>query len=443
MNIVELSDHNIRFSNSNETLIESPGFANIALGTPIFGDEARQQYRLHPRQSFNQFWSQLNLDPLANTNNLFRHQADLAYHHLNSLANSCELSGDVVFVIPGNYTRNQLAVLLGLAEKCSFTPKGLVDKAVLATANSTESDHLIYVDIQLHQAVLTSLKIIDGQLIRDSVLQIPGAGLLTLEDAWANMITDAFVSQSRFDPLHNAETEQFIYNQLPLWLNQSAQDNEVFMEINHKGTVHQASINRGHFEQRSKRIFALIKEEIGQLSSPQSNIYISDEFFTLPGLNIHLPDIVSLEPLSISRNAFENLEHLQQSDKAALSFITRLPVSNSATGEGLNAYSKSDGPSHILVNNKAFSLPVNTLYLGQAPDKKPSGKGTSFIEINDPAVKGMFTISNRSGDYVMEKNGNDSLLINGKPANDKEILQLGDRISMPNLADNLHLIRVQ
>ena len=89
--------------------------------------------------------------------------------------------------------------------------------------------------------------------------------MIALHDSWVNMLTDEFIKQSRFDPHHNAETEQYVYNQLEEWLKRSLHDNEILMEINNKGSVYQAKINRGHFEQRSKNIFARIKAELESL----------------------------------------------------------------------------------------------------------------------------------------------------------------------------------
>ena len=76
---------------------------------------------------------------------------------------------------------------------------------------------------------------------------VVGSGLMALHDAWAGMIRDAFIKQSRFDPLHNAETEQFIYNRLEEWLAAVNGGNEALLEINHKGAVYQAKVNRGFF----------------------------------------------------------------------------------------------------------------------------------------------------------------------------------------------------
>ena len=153
VHLIELNDRNVRLRNQDEILLESPGFANIADKQPVFGEEARKIARLHPRQTFSQFWSQLSLDPLANSEGHFRHQADLAFAHLNAIAGQNALTDEVIFAVPSNYNRNQLSILLGLVQSCEFDAAGLVDLALLRTAGAESPDKAVYLDIQLHQCV--------------------------------------------------------------------------------------------------------------------------------------------------------------------------------------------------------------------------------------------------------------------------------------------------
>ena len=57
MHLITLQDHDVRVLTPDDLLARSPGFAHIAGTDPVFGEAARQQARLHPRLSFNQFWA--------------------------------------------------------------------------------------------------------------------------------------------------------------------------------------------------------------------------------------------------------------------------------------------------------------------------------------------------------------------------------------------------
>ena len=193
--LIELHDHAISVRSQDAVLARSSGFANIAGGTPVFGEAARLQARLHPREHFNQFWSQLSLDPLAVKNKCFRHSADLAHGHLAALTQPLEIAGDVVIAAPGSYNRTQLAVLLGIVKQCAFSATGLVDLSLLQAAGSP-ADVCIIVDLQLHQAMLSSFRKTDGHLVKERVVTVPYAGLLALHEAWTGLITDEFILQN-------------------------------------------------------------------------------------------------------------------------------------------------------------------------------------------------------------------------------------------------------
>lgn len=325
VHLIQLNDRNVCLRSEDDILVQSPGFANIADKQPVFGEEARRVARLHPRKTYTQFWSQLSLDPLVNANNLFRHQADLAFAHLNDIAGRHDLEEEVIFAVPSNYNRNQLSILLGLVQSCKFDAVGLVDMPLLMAGKSGHPESSVYLDIQLHQSVLTTFSTGEGRVMREKVVQIPGTGLLAMHDAWVNMITDEFIKQSRFDPHHNAETEQFVYNQLEGWIGRSQQDNEILMEINNKGSIYQARINRGHFEQRVRNIYGRIKAELETLIGADYALHLPEDHAGLPGLGLYLNNINAVQDALVLENCLAHEGHIR-GQPGSLSFITSLPA---------------------------------------------------------------------------------------------------------------------
>ena len=424
--LIELSDPSLTVNADAGQLIASPAFVNIAGNRPVFGQPAQQQSRLHPRQTFNQFWAQLSLDPLANTNQFFRHQADLAYGHLNNLASECELNSEVVFAIPGHFSRNQLAILLGLTRQSTFTAAGMVDLGLLAAATHQIADRAVYLDLQLHQSVLTLIRREDGLLVRDRVLQIPGAGLLALQDAWASMITDAFVKQARFNPLHNAETEQYLYNQLQGWLSSAMAGNEVLLDINYKGNVHQATANRGYFEQKARNILQQIAEEIKALGGEESQLLLTDRASALPGVSLYLPPHDRVPDDIIAANGFRFLDQIR-GDPEALSFITRLPAPDTS---GTRRQAKAAAPTRfVLIGHKAYALPSAGEYslLGVGADT-PASPHLQSDRLPDRA---RIALTQNEGSLSLTE-APAGLMINGKEASAPQILQPGDRLALAN-----------
>lgn len=448
LHIIELNDRNIRVSDEKALLGNSPGFANIAQSTPIFGEEALQQARLHPRQSFNQFWTQLSLDPLVTSNQHFRHQADLAYAHLDSLAALHNINDEAIFAVPSNYNRNQLAILLGLVKQCPFNAVGLVDLSVLHAAQMGTHHNIegqaLFVDIQLHQSVLTVLENNNGQLSRGKIQQIPGTGLLALYDAWANMITDEFINQSRFDPQHNADTEQYVYNQLKQWLADTVNGNEVLLEINNKGSVHQAKVNLGYFEQRSRAIINRISDEIHTLVAPDTSIYVPASMASLPGLTRYLANVVELDDSALCKNGFASLDHIIRAPDA-LGLITSLP-SNYPQKSSANINPSTTpreaeptlAPSHFLLNHQAYILPPTSLYLDVGINNS--------LEISPSADTALLTITPQAQGFVLQRNPilqpSIQVNINGTALDTETSIQLGDQISISGSSTTIQFIKV-
>lgn len=432
--LIELQDHNIRIRNEEAVLARSPGFANIVGPVPVFGEEARSQARQHPRHSFNQFWSQLSLDPLIIKNKFFRHAADLAYSHLDSLTKTLKLEQGAVLGVPSNYSRAQLSVLMGVVKQCAFDAVGLVDLALLQAAGS-QAEECVIIDLQLHQAVLTSFRKAGGQLLKDRVVQIPFAGLLALQDAWVNMITDTFIRQSRFDPQRDAESEQFIANQLGNLIAASQSNNELLLEINLKGTIHQARMTRADFEQKSQTVFSRIKKELGELMTPGSTVHIAAAHLSLPGLSLALPGLVALDEDLAMVSCLQHLDHIKGSSES-LQFVTRLPLEKS--GSSIMPVVPTRMPTHMVVQHKAITLPLGRLVIGAAP---PALESARVLPFGADAFSGAIAVVRNSRGLQLELHTSSEVMHNGRPARGGEALALGDTLKLG--ANELQLITVE
>jgi hypothetical protein len=438
VNLIELNDRNVRLRNQDEILLESPGFANIVDKQPVFGEEARKVARLHPRQTFSQFWSQLSLDPLANSDGHFRHQADLAFAHLNAIAGERALTDEVIFAVPSNYNRNQLSILLGLVQSCEFDAAGLVDMALLRTAGADNPDKAVYLDIQLHQSVLTTFTQKDGGVVRDKMVQIPGTGLLALHDAWANMATDEFIKQSRFDPQHNAETEQYVHNQMFHWIDQARKNNEILMEINNKGAVYQARVNTGHFEQKVRNVFGRVKEELETLAGNDYLLHMPEDHVELPGLSLYMSSLNPVTDSLLMENCLRHLDHIK-GEPGSLSFITNLPGTQQSSSPATSTKA-NNAPSHVLINDRAYALPAQ-LQFGPVNGSSPAGAGA--IQVKAAGGTGDLRISVTTDGVMLDIQGVGIVQLNGIKAEPREVLKLGDTIQLPGSDSPLMLIQVE
>jgi hypothetical protein len=207
--ILELRDSGVQLWSEGELVHASPGYALHHNGQLVFGEPAMAQARLHPRAVENRYWSELSLDPLKADFGGKRHFADLAHAHLLDIAAQSGLDGDTIILVPANFRREQLALLLGILKASPFTAVGLVDGAVAASANSSPPGRSRLLDLQLHAAVLTQLNNEDGVQSRIESTPLPGLGLIALKERVAAAISEVKIELggyvARVDTDHMAE----------------------------------------------------------------------------------------------------------------------------------------------------------------------------------------------------------------------------------------------
>ena len=134
--VIEINDSNIRVGDETGIIFQSPGFALVTEDKLEVGELAERQSRIQPTNSFSKYWYELNLEPISHTAKV-RHNADLAYAQLMYLAAEADIDQDVIFSVPGNFSKDQLAILLGLARQTKFTPVGFVNSALADSIQAT------------------------------------------------------------------------------------------------------------------------------------------------------------------------------------------------------------------------------------------------------------------------------------------------------------------
>ena len=215
---IELNDAGINYSIDGNIVNSSPGFAVLDGDKLLLGTEAFKNARLLPRWTNNRFWNQLNSDPIPNGTSKIRHHADIAFSHLEQIWLEMQPQvNQVVVAVPGHYSREQLGLFLGMAKEAGIPIAGLVDNALITVAETQSHSNILFLDVSLHRITLTQLES-DGALRKLENQTITESGLFTLWDRWANIVAKQFIQTSRYDPMHQAASEQLLFDQLPLWI---------------------------------------------------------------------------------------------------------------------------------------------------------------------------------------------------------------------------------
>ena len=440
--VIELNDKAISVGDETGLLIRSPGFALADGQDVMLGEQAEKQARLKPTNSYNKYWQELNLDPIEHGNS-FRHHADIAFSHLQYLADKADIGSDVVIAVPGSFTRQQLSILLGLAQHSPFNITGIVDSALSAALASARASNVLYADLHLHQVVVTKLTAEEGQLGSRSTVQIPGVGSQNFIDLIMQLATGMFIQQCRFNPQHDAESEQQLYNELPRWLAQAQQEGNLILELNAGDTVHTAKMPMDSLVNSLNGHYRTINEQIAAMATHDTQLLVSQALAEKPGFIDSLP--ASLDLVIVDDNATNNtcLEYrdLITSAEQGISLVNTLPLPNGMASVSSSGQSQVDLPTHVLHGNQA--LPVNKIRIEnhQTLNGHDVAVGTLALSVADmPADLGNFSAQS---DGVFFDSGELSYLLNGVTATGAHKLAVGDRIQFTDNSEVLTLIRVR
>ncbi|PCI76588.1 MAG: hypothetical protein COB20_10300 [SAR86 cluster bacterium] len=427
LKVIELNDNALRVGDDTGILVESPGFALVAGNKKlVLGEAAKQQARIHPTSSYNRYWHELSIDPVNHTPGI-RHFADIAYAHLLHLAEAGEVDGDVIFAVPGNFTRQQLAILLGLVKQSPFRTAGLVDSALAAVSSTNpEFDSYVYAEMQLHQVVLTKITADNNILKRESVIQIPGVGSQNFMDLMMQLATDLFIQQCRFNPQHDAESEQQLYNALPAWLQQDDGDqNSLLLELTANTAVHTAKMPRKSLISNLSRHYKSIGQQVAELAAVgNSKLLLSPEFAELPGFHTYLSESIKIKLLpvgAISKSVFQNRAGIIRDDEQVELVTTLAKISDTAKANDKRASKAAakmqETATHVLIGSTAIPL-------GNADLPEQLGR----IEKHDETF------------YL--DSGKQEFLLNQHKVAGKHELSLGDLIQSSEGSEAIRLIQV-
>lgn len=445
LKVIELNDAGVRVADDSGIVLLSPGFALSRDKTLLLGEQAEQQARLHPTRSFNRYWHELNLDPIAHNEGI-RHHADIAYAHLKHLVEAAGINGEVMFAVPGNFTRQQLAILLGLAKQCPFQTVGVVDSALAAGITVAESYPLVYAELQLHQVLLTKLRVADGNLTIESVVQVPGVGSQNFTDQMMALATNAFVQQCRFNPQHNAESEQQLYNSLPHWWRQSTQvEQGLVLELQVGDKMHTAKLPRESLITSFGNHYTRINQQVAALTADkETRVLLSAGLAALPGLHSkmganHQLHIVDHDAVSSACLQFH--EHIRSPDQG-IRLVNALPLNAGRSRQSKPAnkqHAANSAPTHVLYQHRA--LPLGKVLIRN----QPTLNGGAPAHVLQLAIAGL---PEEPGQILVKDNqvffdsGNLDYLLNDSPAKGKAQLAIGDRIQFRPNGVALTMIRV-
>jgi hypothetical protein len=239
--------------------------------------------------------------------------------------------------------------------------------------------------------------------------------------------------QSRFDPLHTAETEQMLLNRLGGWLAKAAGQPQVELNLEYGGASYAATIESlaliaqaaPVYQQMASKLRALYRA--GELPA----IQVSDRVARLPGLAAMLKarvggEIYLLEAGATARGALSRLR--DRSTGAGVSLLRQLPWDQSPIEVVVeSSVSEHSGtPTHLLFGAKAYEIGNSPLSLGsQEADESRS----IALDSDMPGVSRRHcSLVLQNGQCLLQDHSRYGTFLNGHRISSSAVLQVGDSI---------------
>lgn len=429
-------------------LYRQPGFALLDDDELKTGDAAFANARVKPRYVQNRYWFDLQTSPLADR--LFQHlsSADLVSRQLEQVWAAVAHRGDkLVVAVPAYMNASQLSLFLGIAAEIGVPVIAMVDAAVAATRREYKDAVPVHVDLSLHATLLTRIAQ-PGQAQAERADIVKDSGLLALNDAWLRVIADAFVQQSRFDPLHTAETEQVLQDRLAAWIFAASASDAVEMEINYRGIAHTAKIESLALVAAAAPVYQRIISRMRSLYRADETpaIQLSDRAARMPGLGDMLAarvggQVFVLEAGATARGLISRCRDMTAA-AGGVSLLRNLPWDQSPVSVRKSQRSDLGGrPTHILFQHVAYQIDERPLNLGSQPD----GDGRWLdLQANMPGVSRRHcALQRENGQCVVRDFSRYGTFLNGHAIDGSAVLQVGDSIRLGTPGFELQLITTE
>ncbi len=444
----DINDAGITVLNEDAVLYREPGFALLEDDGLTTGNSAFLNARVKPRRIHDHYWSNLRTDPLPDQR--FRHlsAADLVNRQLEQIRDKVSGHGDrMVVAVPPYMDNENLGLFLGICNEVGLPVIALIDAAVAATRRQYMDATPIHVDISLHSALLTRVGQ-SGQAQVEKNAVVEAGGLIALYEAWMRTISDAFVQQSRFDPLHTAESEQMLLNHIPRWLDAAAGGGTVELQMEYSGLSHKAELDALVLIAAAAPVYQRIVSQLRALYRADETpaIQLTDRAARMPGLADMLKariggEVFLLESTATARGLLARCRDLQAGD-SRISLVRKLPWDQVAVSvEASSASSAGGRPTHLLLDDTAYPINDQPLNLGT---QMVAGERWVDLQQDMPGVSRRHcALQMENGQCVVRDFSRYGTFLNGHKMDGSAVLQTGDVIRLGTPGYELRLIATE
>lgn len=439
---------------SVDVIADAPGVALLEDQTTVTGLDALRRLRVKPLLANTNFWRGLSTQPLTRPSRVASTTADVAFAQAETLLGRFKQNSEgVLLAVPAGYNREQLGLLLGVINETGVRVAGLVDAALAACSLEPAPARVLHLDLELHQALLTVLEYSGGEYpgLKRSRYEIAVRhGLLGIQQTLAQFIAENFVRKTRFDPLHEASSEQRLIDQLPAWLNELQQAEAITLSFEFGERELQLEMERAQLiaaaEPHYLELLRLVQG--ARVAGMPIELRVSQRVAALPGLLDRLRSLrdCTIQVLPPAAAAWGALQYETSIRRApdSLALIFQLPVPRAETGEeqspAIEATPPQLRPTHVLFQGRAWSITEQPLTIGWAVD---AGKRALTLPNALPGIsRAHCTVVRRNGAVMVEDHSTYGSFVNDEKVSGRTALTVGDRLRLGSPGITLEMIQL-
>ncbi len=421
-----------------ELLDEAPGIAVLEENATLTGAAATERVRLRPLLAQTNFWRTLSIAPLTRPSALARTSADIAFAQAQALLNA-HRGERVLLAVPVGLTREQLGLLVGVINETGVSVAGLVDAALAACSLTDAPARVLHLELELQQATLSVLdhSAAASALKRTRYEIAPRRGWMSLQQAWLQLIAEQFVRKTRFDPLHEAASEQRLLDQLPGWLASLRDAPHATLSMQFRDRALEIDMERAQFIAAAEAHYndwvRLVQS--ARVAGLPVEVRVSSRLAALPGFMEQLSTLrdCALHVLPHGAAAFGALLHQSSIERSAeaLALITQLPVQR-AELEGVSALDDETPaplrPTHVLFQGRAWRIDEQPLVVGWAVNG--DARALHLPSAAPGLSRQHCTLVRRNGAVLIEDHSTYGSFVNEERVVGRSVLQVGDRVRL-------------
>ena len=351
-----------------------------------------------------------------------------------------------------------LRPILSLLGSAGLRVVAFRDAAVTVAAVLDLPGELLVVELGLHHVAATRVSRRGAAFVRNgNRIDWQAGGWQQLLQQWLDLAAQALVLRTRFDPLHDARTEQLLYDALPAALRAATDHAVANVALRTPGGEHvTVQLTRDQLAlpaQACMRATATLLHSL-RPAGADITLVLPALMARLPGVDSLLADFAGCELLTIEdgfaavglSGALSDIpaQHWGPLESHKAPLIRRYPqalISGgfASTSRRIGTTATRIAPTHLLHEGRAIAISAQTIEIGRAASGVP---GIALPEGLAAVSRLHCSLRREDGQVVLIDHSRYGTFVNGEKVAGSAILRAGDRVRIGDPGVELAMIAV-